>query len=35
MLDDLQEIVLAIFEDHEDALVNQYNLNEVDHIRMR
>ncbi len=35
MVYDLEEIMFAIFEDHEDAFVFEDNLHEVDKIRVR
>jgi hypothetical protein len=34
VMDDLQEVVLGILEDHEDALVFQDDLDELDYIRV-
>ena len=34
VMDDLEEIVLGIFEDHEDAFVFEYDFDEADHIRV-
>lgn len=35
MLNDLQEIMLGVFKYHEDALVLENDLDQVDHIRVR